>query len=202
MIERILKKFEEIQRQYARDYCDFERGEFDLGYFYNERTNVSLLAGAVWRENPTDNLVLEEYSSDKEGEDASDYKGRRDLWFRAGGTQYRCEAKQKWVDLETVTKADIDAIIDLAKSEAETIEERYLRPRNEALGIVFATLRLKRKNQQKANEWLENFNRLIDDSCCEGLIIHSVIIDEVLTAGGDSNLHPGVVVFIWSRSAR
>ncbi|MCO6059240.1 hypothetical protein NG726_21530 [Pseudomonas sp. MOB-449] len=100
------------------------------------------------------------------------------------------------------SSADIEAIIDLAKSEAEKIEERYLRSRNEALGIVFATLLLKRKNQQKANEWFENFNRLIDESCYEGLIIHSVIIDEVLTAGGDSNLHPGVVVFIWSRSFR
>ncbi len=201
MLEGVLSKFEEIQRQYAYDYCEFEAGVFDLGYFYNERTNVSLLAGAIWRENPTENLVLEEYSSDKEDADSADYKGRRDLWFRLGNTQFRCEAKQRWVELESVTTAEIEEIVGLAGAESEKIEQRYLKQGNEALGIVFATLRLKRSNQHHGNELLMNLNRLIDESRCEDLVTHSVIIEKVLTAGGSSSLHPGVVVFIWRRKA-
>ncbi|MCY1380945.1 hypothetical protein D9M69_688100 [compost metagenome] len=101
-----------------------------------------------------------------------------------------------------MTKAEVDSIVSLAKAESLKIESQYLHPGSKALGIVFATLRLKRSNQHHGIELLMNLNRLIEEAKFGELTVHSVIIEKVLTAGGESNLHPGVVVFIWSRDGQ
>jgi hypothetical protein len=71
--------------------------EQDTPYMYCERATLSQFAGGVWLSDP-DNLVLEEYVSDKQC-DAGKYRGRGDIWFKAGGALCCGEAKQGWVSL-------------------------------------------------------------------------------------------------------
>lgn len=62
-------------------------------YWYTERANVGLLAGAAIRE---DWLALEEFTHDKVGREGQGKKGRLDLWLRRGESMWAVEAKQCW----------------------------------------------------------------------------------------------------------
>ncbi len=46
--------------EYIKTYHRPEEGKPELPYFYNERANIGLLAGGVWRSEPG-NLVFEGY---------------------------------------------------------------------------------------------------------------------------------------------
>lgn len=204
MLAEIFKEFDSIHKEYANKYSNFERGEFDLAYFYNERANVSIFAGAVWRQNPKDNLVLEEYSCDKGNEyssknetNASTYKGRRDLWFCLGGSQFRCEAKQKSWSLDQLEEKKLISAIELAGTESGKIDKKYIDSNNTALGLVFVTLKIKRSNLANASSYLVQLENLIKKHQGNNLFVHSLILDEVINSIGENSvLYPGVLVIV------
>lgn len=99
-LKRVLAQLDLICQEYVDSYCEPGKA-IDVPWFYNERASLSQFAGAVWRANPT-NHVLEEYACEKQDE-GSDYKGRRDIWFRIEGQQYWAEAKQHWGTLSNFT---------------------------------------------------------------------------------------------------
>ena len=96
-IEPSLRAMLEHIDEYIKTYHRPEVGKPELPYFFNERANIGLLAGGVWRSDPA-NLVLEEYGAPKKT-DEGDYRGRFDFWCRAQGCSIYLEAKQTWGSL-------------------------------------------------------------------------------------------------------
>jgi hypothetical protein len=78
----------------------------DCCWWYNERANVSVLAGAAWAKGW---VALEEYSTLKraevptsgvDDEDGSDARGRVDLYVSTRDKDYAFEAKQVWLRMD------------------------------------------------------------------------------------------------------
>jgi hypothetical protein len=69
-------------------------GAHDLPYWYKEPTNVSLLAGAIWR-GGQGRSCLQEYPTtrSRHGEVG---EGKVDLWFQAGDWDALVETKTRW----------------------------------------------------------------------------------------------------------
>ncbi|MDG0795728.1 hypothetical protein [Pectobacterium punjabense] len=77
----------------------------DCCWWYNERTNVSVLAGAAWSLGWT---AIEEYPSDKkikgytgENPDSNTSKGRVDLYIKNELESIALEAKHVWQNLDS-----------------------------------------------------------------------------------------------------
>ena len=109
----------------------------DCLFWYNERSNVGALAGAIWR---IGGVALEEYSSEKQvNTDDRVYQGRRDLYFEYNSNRYLCEAKIKWLKCsKNDTKSLSEINYELAKARTDT--ENSLRGGTGAeagLAIVF-----------------------------------------------------------------
>lgn len=103
------------------EYMERYRYE-DCLFWYNERSNVGSLAGAVWR---LGGVALEEYSSAKMADtEKAEFSGRRDLYFDFNNNRYLCEAKIKWLKignkdeshLEEISKVMEQAVADTVAS--------------------------------------------------------------------------------------
>lgn len=66
----------------------------DAPYYYNERANVSVLAGAAWRAGW---IALEEFQSEKGYRNKAKTNGRIDLWLANDKDEELIEAKFKWI---------------------------------------------------------------------------------------------------------
>ena len=66
----------------------------DAPYYYNERANVSVLAGAAWRAGW---IALEEFQSKKGYRNRAKTNGRTDLYFANESTDELIEAKFQWI---------------------------------------------------------------------------------------------------------
>lgn len=93
----------------------------DCCWWYNERTNVSVLAGAAWTLGWT---AIEEYPSGKkikgytgENPDSDTRKGRVDLYIKNELKSIALEAKQIWHNLDEDINNAI-CYIDYARSDA------------------------------------------------------------------------------------
>lgn len=86
-------------------YCRLVPGK--APYWYTERANVGLLAGAAWRSGW---IALEEFQANKT-EDNVGWRGRLDLWLRSALASYVIEAKLEWVNLNgSLTEAGINSL--------------------------------------------------------------------------------------------
>lgn len=94
VVNKDKKKFDKIKPIFEewlklnRDYIELTESGDNL-YWYNERSNISALAGAVWRRG---GFAQEEFSSEK-GEKSERKMGRVDLYFHFQGLDVICEAK-------------------------------------------------------------------------------------------------------------
>lgn len=77
-----------------RDYIELTDSSDNL-YWYNERSNISALAGAVWRRG---GFAQEEFSSEK-GSGSDTKMGRIDLYFHFQDMDVICEAKHLFLYL-------------------------------------------------------------------------------------------------------
>lgn len=78
-----------------RRYVDLFEGN-DLPYWYNERANVSVLAGAAWIAGY---MALEEYQEDKISDEGENKKGRNDLYLSNKDNEVCIEAKVSFPDI-------------------------------------------------------------------------------------------------------
>lgn len=89
--------------------------EGDVPYWYNERANIGVLAGAAWR---CGRIALEEFQYEKidvslSGETDEDiqknWAGRCDLWISSERAEELIEAKFRWINMRS------DKMIDIAQ---------------------------------------------------------------------------------------
>ena len=134
-----LKRLTPLLNQWIKlikEYCRAHECE-DNPWWYNERANISLLAGAAWRLKK-EWLALEEYPADKrrtrsgkpkkmapvvpkkgiEGENKPNRKGRVDLYVANGDEGYAIEAKQLWQKLSPGSANRLGTAMKMARDAA------------------------------------------------------------------------------------
>lgn len=114
-------------------YCRIMGGE-DAPFWYNERSNIGLLAGASWR---CGRISLEEFQITKGYRNKPKKHGRSDLWMALeDGREELIEAKFKWIslhskDLSSVVNEALDRAMNDAKKARGNDED------TKAIGIGF-----------------------------------------------------------------
>ncbi|MBB1525565.1 hypothetical protein H4Q82_03515 [Pectobacterium carotovorum subsp. carotovorum] len=100
-------------------------GRKDCCWWYNERTNVSVLAGAAWSLGWA---AIEEYPSNKRmkgclQEDTDTSKGRVDLYITNKNDDVAIEAKHAWYNLDNINESNVitNFKMDEARSDANRL---------------------------------------------------------------------------------
>lgn len=128
----ILRQWQKINRDYLED-----NNFSDSLYWYNERANISCLAGAIWK---IGGYALEEYTATK-GEDKK--YGRIDLYFSIDEIEYIIEAKHQWLHFNTKIKNFSDFRKDIKYYLDEAINDcknsMLNNEINNGVGLVFIT---------------------------------------------------------------
>lgn len=97
-------------------YCRTMKGN-DAPYIYNERANISILAGAAWRSG---RIALEEFQGEKGYRNKVKKLGRVDLWLSNEIDEEYIEAKYKWISMvSNKTKRLIDQVMISACQDAK-----------------------------------------------------------------------------------
>jgi hypothetical protein len=150
--------------EYIKTYHRPELGKSELPYYFNERANIGLLAGGIWRGDPG-NLVLEEYGAPKKS-DEGEYRGRFDFWCRAQGCSIYLEAKQTWGTLSNPEQS-LGQIVTHLKQE---YHDAYLNAANDLAsgsvhhicGAVFSVPSLSERQLSQAESILTNYHQTVN----------------------------------------
>lgn len=100
----------------TNDYIGVWDGK-DLPYWYNERANVSVLAGAAWRSGYT---ALEEFQAKKKASEVDEKTGRNDLYITNRQHAAYIEAKVVFPDIQKYASATAERL-NLAVNDAHII---------------------------------------------------------------------------------
>jgi hypothetical protein len=157
-VSRLLRAWTHIIESYnSFNFIDkrkrANRSLHDVGYVYNERANVSLLAAAAWQAGL---IALEEYPTKRWG----DKKGRADLYFSSPTIGFEAEAKIIWPgyrkltpfeaekeqNLGTRIRRDIDKSLQQAYKAAK---KNLAADRDHRLGISFICPTLSVRSHQR-----------------------------------------------------
>jgi hypothetical protein len=144
-------------------YIDYhcQTDQLDVPYGYNERATLSILAGAIWRNHPS-NLVLEEFSMEKSWSKAS-YKGRQDIWFRVSKRECFGEAKQQWIPLSKV-RTEAESYLAILESETSLAKQNLRNPKKIALGILFLVPSIRIGKIEHARKNLEQHYKVLESA--------------------------------------
>lgn len=112
-------------------YCRVTPG--DAPYWYTERANIGVLAGACWRAGY---VALEEFQYKKGYRNKPKWPGRADLWFGSDKESIIVEAKHKFISLNS--KDHIQTITPMLNSAKRNAEESKGGQHDlTAIGMVF-----------------------------------------------------------------
>jgi hypothetical protein len=161
---RLLKPVFEKLAEVHKRYISFEPRS-EISFWHRERSQVGLLATAVWECGFT---ALEEYSTPKKGKGE---KGRGDLYIRTDtSTTFECEAKWCEVNLGSLSHASVEIHEHL--NEAGKEARRLREPEHRHLALCFVTPRLKPKGDvltERLDGLIAEFE-VEERSCCDAVI--------------------------------
>ncbi|AIK13478.1 MULTISPECIES: hypothetical protein [Pectobacterium] len=135
-------------------------GKKDCCWWYNERTNVSVLAGAAWSLGWA---AIEEYPSNKRmkgclQENTDTSKGRVDLYITNKNDDVAIEAKHAWYNLDNINESN--AITNFKMDEARSDANRLVGQADRHFSATFVVFYTKINSQEIiAEEYIE---QLID----------------------------------------
>lgn len=138
-------------------YIKFTNG--DVPYWYKERANVSILAGAAWRSGL---IALQEFESEKqtpEGksdhQEPNTWKGRCDLYICTPTHQDDLvEAKYKWLSLNSNSFAEhANNLVNKALSDAQ---DSKCGGNISSVGVAFIPVYAHSKHVEVIDELIEN----------------------------------------------
>jgi hypothetical protein len=182
----ILNEWCDVVSRYTNEFCTG-----DALYWYNERASLSSFASAAARK---DYHVLEEYSTDKKGEESGDtYTGRADLYLAKGKTEYIFEAKQQWVsisDRAASPSVKIGKSLRAARKDAASSNVNKV----PVYGIVFAVPYIKKSFHENKEELLQNFIKGLSDIDFDALAY--VFPEKAETINKSGTFFPGVACLI------
>ena len=173
----------------------------DVGWWYNERASVSLLAGAAGRAGA---ITLEEYFTDpaQTGRRSRKYKYvRQDLYLRIGQSEFVGEAKQLWMRLPSEPsrlQRKVRSSIDEAMNDAKA-KDAFGATR---IGVVFAVPYLKPCSGKECDDavhaWYEEIRKIPRSAMAWVLPVEARMFPRStrLEARWKRELYPGCAIFI------
>lgn len=207
MFNDIFNNYFKIIKNYNILYAHSNKKDTDVPYFYNERANVGLFTGSIWRSSRK-SLVLEEYILHK-----TELKrvGRRDIWFALSDPQnkeeliqYRCEAKQFWLKLhkENKHKSKVLRIVNTSMNELKNVETKN----GFRVGISFIVIKVNKKQWNNYPQLVKSYDESFDSCLKENSEIYpefKYILgrfrDDLLTNDhfeGKNCVYPGIDVLL------
>lgn len=132
----VLKKWIDANVEIAAEWKNAK----DAPWCNNERSSLSVFAGAVWRAG---GLSFEEYSDQKRGifrksgKLSKPYQGRVDLYFNYSGKEFISEVKQVWSGY-TVSRVNPCSHLEKALKSARRDIRKSIPYRQHRLALVFA----------------------------------------------------------------
>ncbi len=190
VLNTILERWTEANIELARLWCQ----DGDVPWWYNERANLSVLAGAIWRAG---GLVFEEFLEEKRkitktGKLSMHYRGRVDLYFCFSGYQFIAESKR----IESGILKDSEPVGVIQRSLNMACRDiRKVRPfKQRRLGITFALPYLRKGQFKSADERIARWLRETQSVDCDARAwvfpgISRAICDKEFVC-------PGVAVFM------
>jgi hypothetical protein len=173
-------------------YCSTPLGnEPDAPYWYNERTTLSTLAGAVWAAG---GVALEEYRATK-GYGRDEWEGRIDLWFRFNRQMFVAETKQLWFRINKIVFENlfIDKLLNRLK-EAKRDAREVPKSEGHRMGIVFIVPSISLEYKESRNriilKCIEKIRKI--DQCICAWSFPGVV--RTLTWDDENAIYPGVMI--------
>lgn len=161
-----LKEFDGILREYLRIHQQLGKTWKwkDAGWWDNERSNLSLLAGAVWK---VGGIAFEEYSNEKskvyKSQRKEFYTGRNDLYIMVNGKHFIAEAKRIYSPGVPRGYHNADRINDVLNRVVEEVNMNTAHG-SKRLAIVFAVPGFSKAKQGRLdeliNEWIVEVSRV------------------------------------------
>lgn len=143
-LKKVLKSWIECTEEYISVW-----GGDDLPYWYNERANVSIFAGAAWRSGMT---AIEEYQSNKLKKCGTESNGRNDLYLADLSVGIGIEAKVVFPDISNTIA--IKYLIENRLVEAR-LDTNTLQEEGHKVSAVF--IAPYSKTEKASNEQVQNF---------------------------------------------
>ncbi|MCA6960990.1 MULTISPECIES: hypothetical protein [Pectobacterium] len=173
-------------------------GKKDCCWWYNERTNVSVLAGAAWSLGWA---AIEEYPSDKRKkgcleEDTGTSRGRVDIYITNKHDDVAIEAKHAWYNLDNIVSGN-DAFIckmNKASDDAKCLKEQA----NRHFAATFVVFHTKNNSQELIAE--EHIEQLIHSSISARIkenISYAYVIDsQFIFQNINKRYYPSVAIIL------
>jgi len=133
-------------------FCRVTGGD-EAPYWYNERSNIGVLAGAAWR---CGRVALEEFQFVKGFKNKPKWLGRADLWIASDQHEELIEAKFKWCSLNSrngIASVANDTL-DLATSDAKKSRGGGLELK--AIGVAFVPFYTKECEIEKLGSLIDS----------------------------------------------
>lgn len=164
----------------------------DAPYWYTERANIGVLAGACWRAGY---IALEEFQYKKGYSNKPKQNGRADLWIENEKNSTLVEAKYKCISLtskdisNTLKKILIVACREARKSKGNQSDL-------DALGMVFVPVYISKKSSlSKINEKIDESVKLIKQNFDGSMIFwHFPTSSRELLGSSNKYYWPGLFV--------
>jgi hypothetical protein len=180
-LEPVLVQWLKIHRDYVED-ANFE----DCLYWYNERANVSVFAGAMWK---CGGIALEEYSAFKADETENAKRGRIDLYLQSHGNSAVCEAKMTWIYLCEAHKqqTNFSNAIANAIEKASNDVLKTLNANPNSLGIALNFITGYSRENVDAIESLTSLKEEIKNSTCDFYAWLEIKEKKIISGNGNSH---------------
>ncbi len=165
----------------------------DAPWIYNERADLSLLAGAAWLKG---GFAFEEYATRKrkEGSKVRGY-GRADLWLEHNDQSYAVEAKHAWVKLNQTTKEAVEqceAALERAWDDAGNLTRIQGAAR---VGLTFVAPWISRSKKREARERFRDLVKaLVTEERAVAWVRRDSGIPTIKSKSGHAYLYPGVIL--------
>lgn len=165
------------------NYCLVMKGD-DAPYYYSERANIGVLAGAAWK---TGWLALEEFSIKKRGQK----RGSSDLWIYPTNLEREeyIEAKQAW----SINSAD-DKLSQAVKDVRKLPKDKdYIR-----IGVAFVCHGIHEKFEPKIRQKIQQVIETAIGIECDAIAWSFPVSSRKLRGGSQFNhiIYPGVLLLV------
>ncbi len=187
VLRPVLKEWIALIRKSSREW-----GRNDCSWWYSERVNLGVFAGAIWRKGGT---CFEEYI-DENIKNKDRYRGRCDLYFKYNNMEFIVEAKQCWPNAGSKTEK-LEEIITKA-IELDSFKNEHAIPENVMkLEMVYVIPRMPKYDLNKIDLCIRNVIDIINDLPVKAIAYtfpaeKRKLRDEY----GDGYIYPGVILLI------
>ena len=185
VLRPVLKEWIALIRKSSKEW-----GRNDCSWWYSERVNLGVFAGAIWRKGGT---CFEEYIDNN---NKSDYKGRCDLYFKLNGFDFIVEAKQVWPNAGSKTEK-LEEIIKQA-IKLDSLKTRSAGYGNaKRLELVYIIPRMPKSDLNQIDVCIRNLIDIVNELSVQSVAYTFPVEKRKLRdKDGDGYVYPGVILLI------